>query len=225
MHYAVAAIKFIVTSGPTREFFDPIRFLSNPSTGKMGFSIATAAVQKGYKVTYISGPIAQRYRSVEHALNIRVTSTRDMLAAVSEQLTSNSVLIMAAAPADYRPEFYSEKKIKKGESGQLRLIPNPDILKSMAAKRLERKFKSCFLVGFAAETDDGHTYAQRKLVEKNLDLIFLNNLRNEQSGFGVNTNILTVFRADGSSELWEMASKEFLGEKIIKEVESCCLDA
>ena len=219
----MSKLRVIVTSGPTREFFDPIRFLSNPSTGKMGFAIASAAVENGYEVSYIAGPIAQRYQSVEGALNIKITSTQDMLQAVKEQLTSQSVLIMAAAPADYRPEFFSDKKIKKRDSSKLKLVPNPDILKSMAAQRAEKQLANCFLVGFAAETDDGPAYAQQKLVEKNLDLIFLNDLRNEQAGFGVNTNLLTVFRADGSSTQWDLQSKEVLGLKIINEVESFCV--
>jgi phosphopantothenoylcysteine synthetase/decarboxylase len=191
----------------------------------MGYAIASSAVEKGYEVSYIAGPIAQRYQSVEKALNIKITSTLDMLTAVSEQLTSNSVLIMAAAPADYRPEFFSSKKIKKRESNQLRLVPNPDILKSMAVQRESKELFNCYLVGFAAETDDGPAYAQQKLIEKNLDLIFLNDLRNHQAGFGVNTNILTVFRANGSSTQWDLESKEILGSKIINEVESFCLPA
>jgi len=210
--------KFIVTSGPTREFVDPIRFLSNPSTGKMGFCIAKAAVNLGYEVTYISGTVAAIFRDVKGARNISVVSTRDMLDAVLSEVESSSALIMAAAPADYRPEIQYDKKIKKTEAPSIKLIPNPDILKTVDLKRTELSLDKFFLVGFAAETHNVIEYAQGKLKSKNLDMIFLNDLTRQDSGFGVATNQLYHFKKSGDYEKWESDSKEKLGYRIIEEV-------
>lgn len=208
----------IVTSGPTREFIDPIRYISNPSSGKMGYFIAKAALLKGYPVTYIAGPGDPEYRNLEQAKNIPVTSTEDMLRAVKKSLQKNAILIMAAAPADYRPEKKSPVKLKKTEAPELRLVPNPDILKEVSAI-CQKKNLPITLVGFAAETHNGEKYALKKLQEKNLDLIFLNDLSRKDSGFGVDTNQLTVFRRDGLKQKWKTATKEELGFRILEQIE------
>lgn len=214
-------LNLIVTSGPTREFIDPIRFLSNPSTGRMGYYIARAGVNKGYRVTYITGPVSVRYRKVEGAKkNIDVISTQDMLDAVLENIKSDSVLIMAAAPADYRPVETYDHKIKKKDVPAIELIPNPDILKTVHSHIVEKKLNKIHLIGFAAETNDIENYAKDKLQKKSLDMIFLNDLTKKDSGFGTDTNQLTVFRNDGTSEKWKSEPKERLGYKIIEETES-----
>lgn len=209
--------KIIITSGPTREFFDPIRFLSNPSTGKMGYSIAKAGINQGYNVAYICGPVYAPYNKVKHANNINVVSTQDMLAAVISQLRDNCVLVMAAAPADYRPAVRSKWKLKKTESPSLELIPNPDILKTVGNYAKEHNI-NVFLVGFAAETHNVDTYAKTKLKEKNLDLIILNDLSRSDSGFGVDTNFLTIYEKDGNIEAWPVYGKERLGYMIIHKI-------
>ncbi|MCS6984658.1 MAG: phosphopantothenoylcysteine decarboxylase [Leptospiraceae bacterium] len=211
--------RIVVTSGPTREFIDPIRFISNPSTGKMGYHIAKAAVARGYEVVYIVGPGDPQYCDVVGAKTKRVISTEDMLKEVLRSLKKQAILIMAAAPADYRPEKRSPVKLKKTESPELKLIPNPDILKTINEKGLKDKL-GLFLVGFAAETHNGENYALKKLEEKNLDIIFLNDLSRKDSGFAVETNQLTLFTREGRKEKWKTDSKEKLGEKIISTLES-----
>lgn len=214
----MAKIKLIVTSGPTREFVDPIRFLSNPSSGKMGYYIAKAGINHGLKVTYISGPISAKYSEVEGAKNISVISTRDMLKAVSLEIKKNSALIMAAAPADYRPAQQFKRKLKKSDAPSIELILNPDILKTISRKSKKEKLQNFFLVGFAAETHNIEAYALKKLNEKNLDLIFLNDVIAEKSGFGTDTNELKVFFRGGRSETWLPDSKERLGYRIVDSV-------
>lgn len=211
--------KLIVTSGPTREFIDPIRFLSNPSTGRMGYHIAKAGINQGYQVTYICGPVPKRFSVIEGARNSSVVSTSEMLEQVLEEITGDSVLVMAAAPADYRPEQTADHKIKKTEMPSIKLIPNPDILRTVKDHVVEKGFEKVILAGFAAETRNIEEYARSKLNKKNLDLIFLNDLTKSNSGFGVETNELTVFRKDGSYEKWVPETKERLGYKIIEEIE------
>lgn len=209
--------RLIVTSGPTREYFDPIRFLSNPSTGKMGHSIATAGIDAGYEVIYISGPVPEVYATVNGAQNISIISTLDLLDAVLRNLTPDCSLIMAAAPADYRPDKKSAIKLKKTESPVLNLVPNPDILKS-AREYTDKEKLPVTLVGFAAETHNVEEYAKEKLRVKKLDMIFLNDVSRSDSGFGSETNQLTLFRKDGSVEKWSTMNKDALGGKIISEL-------
>ena len=208
--------KYIITSGPTREFIDPIRFLSNPSTGKMGFYIAKAAINQGYKTTYICGPASQAFSKVPKAKNISIISTQEMLTAVLEELEENSVLVMAAAPADYCPEKRYGKKIKKEENSFIKLLPNPDILKETNQYAKEKNMKLT-LIGFAAETHNVEEYALKKLKEKNLDIIFVNDLSQKNSGFGSDMNSLTVFKKDNIHKKWGADLKERLAYKIIEE--------
>lgn len=209
------ARKIVVTSGPTREHFDPIRFLSNPSTGRMGHSIGAAAVaQGGFTVVFISGPANPDFAEVQGAKNISVTSTEDMLAAVDAHLNAGDILIMAAAPADYKPAVRSPVKIKKTENPQISLVPNPDILKQMALKNKSLSPRAT-LVGFAAETHDTEKYALGKLKDKELDMIFLNDVSKQGAGFASSTNEFTVFFKDGRRLELANARKEELGQKII----------
>ena len=185
----------------------------------MGYAIARACINQGYNVTYICGPVNSSYQQVRGAENIRIVSTIDMLNAVKEAVTENCVLIMAAAPADYRPEVKWEKKLKKEDDPAIHLVPNPDILKSIAAMKDNKRWHDCILIGFAAETHDTEAYARKKLVEKKLDLIFLNDISKQGSGFGVDTNEITVYRNDGTHEKWNSQLKERLGYRIVNEIE------
>ena len=210
--------KVVVTSGPTREFFDPIRYLSNPSTGKMGYFIAKAAFDMDYKVVFISGPVLPPYNFVKGAKNVSVVSTQDMQNAVLKEVGSDSVLIMAAAPADFKPERRSPQKLKKKETKTLRLYPNKDILEEVNKMSREKRLENLTLIGFAAETHNLKEYSLKKLESKNLDIIFLNDLSKENSGFQVDTNQLRVFRKDGTNEKWPLSSKKDLGRKIMAEI-------
>lgn len=205
----------VVTSGPTREFFDPIRFLSNPSTGRMGHAIGIAAVRRSvFDVVFISGPVAPEFANVAGARNIAVVSTEEMLSAVASVLPAGGILIMAAAPADYRPAVRSPVKIKKTENPQISLVPNPDILRAMA-ERNRNLSPRALLIGFAAETHEIEKYALGKLRDKELDMIFLNDVSRQNAGFAATTNEFIVFYRDGRRLELPNAPKEVLGEKII----------
>jgi len=213
--------KIVVTSGPTREFIDTIRFLSNPSTGRMGYYIAKAGVNLGFNVTYIHGPVPARFSNVDDAENISVISTVDMLNEVINRIEPFTILIMAAAPADYRPEKKFDHKLKKKENPEIKFIPNPDILQTVHELIEKNKTPDVLLIGFAAEIQNALEYATSKLERKHLDMIFLNDLSKSDSGFGVDTNELTVIHKDKSYEKWSTESKEKLGYRIINEIEKC----
>lgn len=186
----------------------------------MGHSVAAAAVHRpGIEVIFISGPVMPEFAAVEGAQNIAVTSTDDMLAAVEAALEPGSILVMAAAPADYKPAVRSAIKIKKTENPQISLVPNPDILKAMAGKNLGLSPRA-ILIGFAAETHETEKYALGKLRDKQLDIIFLNDVSRAGAGFASATNEFTVFYRDGRRTTLAMESKESLGEKIV----DCVLD-
>ena len=213
---------FIVTSGPTREFIDPIRYLSNPSTGKMGYFIAQAVIKSADPLIFISGPVDKKYGNIVGAKkNISVVSTEEMLNAVLKNLKNNSVLIMAAAPADYKSNKRFKSKIKKIQEPSIQLIPNPDILKKVQEKIRQSKLKNIFCIGFAAETDDAYKNAHKKLKEKNLDMIFLNNVRQKNVGFASDTNQITMIKKNNSQIRWKLDTKENLAYKIIDEVKIC----
>lgn len=213
--------RIVITSGPTREFIDSIRFLSNPSTGRMGYHIARAGVNLGYQVSYVHGPVPIQFREVYGAENVSVTSTVEMMEEVLKRLAPKTILVMAAAPADYRPEKRFENKLKKKEHPEIRLVPNPDILMSADEYIRENNIEGVRLIGFAAEVQNPEEYAVSKLKRKNLDMIFLNDLSKPGSGFAVDTNEISVFHRDGSSFQWESDTKEKLGYRIIKEIEKC----
>jgi phosphopantothenoylcysteine decarboxylase/phosphopantothenate--cysteine ligase len=185
----------------------------------MGYHIARAGVNMGYDVTYIHGPVPIKFREVQGAQNISVISTIDMLNTVVERIKENTILIMAAAPADYRPDKTYDYKLKKKENPEIRFIPNPDILVNVYEKIQNEKIPKVILIGFAAEIQNAYEYALSKLERKNLDMIFLNDLSKEGSGFGVDTNELTVIHKDKTFEKWNTDTKEKLGYKIIQEIE------
>ncbi|MFK8074969.1 MAG: bifunctional phosphopantothenoylcysteine decarboxylase/phosphopantothenate--cysteine ligase CoaBC [Granulosicoccus sp.] len=189
--------KLLITAGPTREAIDPVRYLSNHSSGKMGFAIADAAAKMGASVTLIAGPVSlQASPNVER---IDVSSANDMLDAVMQQVNDSDVFISVAAVADYRLEEVKEQKIKKSDDTmQLTLVRNPDILKSVSALPSRP-----FCLGFAAETENVEKHARGKLKNKNLDMIAANNVGNKDNPvFGSDTNSLDVYwPEDGHSKI------------------------
>lgn len=169
----LAGRRLLVTAGPTREPLDPVRYLSNRSSGKMGFAVARAAVEAGALVTLVAGPVS--IETPEGVKRIDVESARDMFAAVHAQIGATEIFISAAAVADYRPRSAVQEKIKKhGETMRLELVRNPDILASVAALP-----DAPFTVGFAAETEDVMVNARDKLERKKLDMIAANRVGNE----------------------------------------------
>ena len=216
-------MKVLVTAGPTREFIDPVRFLSNPSTGRMGFAVARAAHAAGHKVVLVAGPVA--LATPKGVRRIDVVSARDMLAAVvSEEF---DCLIATAAVADWRPARMAAKKLKKREMvGTLRLVRNPDILKTVAAKRRIGRGKKqpvCshqpILVGFAAETGEPTAEAARKCREKGLDLVVANDVTEAGSGFGTATNRVSFVFPDGRITRLPLLSKAAVARRIVNAIE------
>ena len=199
-------MKFVVTAGPTREFIDPVRFLSNPSTGRMGFAVARAARAAGHEVTLIAGPVA--LKTPRGVTRIDVVSARDMLNAVRTVIARADVLVMTAAVADWRPARCATRKLKKSEmSDTLHLVRNPDILKSVRGPRVR--------VGFAAETGAPAAEAARKCREKGLDLVVGNDVTEPGSGFGTDTNRVTFVTPDGNVQRLPLMSKLAVARRIV----------
>ena len=253
-------MKVIVTTGPTREHLDPVRFLSNPSTGKMGFAIAAEAARRGHDVTLVAGPVSLKTpKGVER---IDVISAREMLDACREAMRNEElgmrndgrgksaiphstfniphspvVFISTAAVADWRPAKCAAKKLKKGEmSPTLRLVRNPDILKTLDRCRKQSKAvgqsksagqsnnpnnlnnRTIRLVGFAAETNDVLHEAARKCREKGLSFIVANDVSEKGCGFGTDTNRVTFVFPDGTLRKFPLMTKRMVARRILDEV-------
>ncbi|RKX25559.1 MAG: bifunctional phosphopantothenoylcysteine decarboxylase/phosphopantothenate--cysteine ligase CoaBC [Candidatus Zixiibacteriota bacterium] len=204
--------RILITAGPCREPIDPVRYISNRSSGKMGFALASAAIAMGAKVALVSGPTSLTPpQGVEY---IPVETTEQMYKAVSKRFPRLHCLIMAAAPADFTPQAVADSKIKKGKAGlKLDLKPAVDILRTLA----ERK-KGQLLVGFALETDNLVANARKKLKEKNLDLIVLNSPLDDNSAFDSPSNKVTLIRSDRKPEAWPLMAKEDVARKLLEKV-------
>ena len=242
-------MRVVITAGPTREYLDPVRFLSNPSTGKMGFAIAAEAARRGHDVTLIAGPVS--LKTPKGVTRVDVVSAREMLSAVekvlgverqgvrprearvfarrlprrSSCLDTPTVFISTAAVADWRPAKCAAKKLKKGEmSSTLKLVRNPDILKTLS--RLSKRACSLFpdpcslsLIGFAAETNDVLKEAARKCREKGLSFIVANDVTKKGCGFGTDTNRVTFVFPDGTQKKFPLMTKRMVARRILEEIE------
>ncbi|MEA1928411.1 MAG: bifunctional phosphopantothenoylcysteine decarboxylase/phosphopantothenate--cysteine ligase CoaBC [Candidatus Auribacterota bacterium] len=205
-------MRFIITTGPTREFIDPFRFISNPSSGKMGYALARAVVEQGGDVILISGPVTQP--PVSGVVLISVISALEMREEVNKHISSADVVIMAAAISDYRPAHFSKSKIKKSASEiSIPLTKNPDILKELGEDKGDR-----ILVGFSAETDNIVDNAIKKLKSKNLDLIIANDISASGSGFHSETNQVILIDSRERVEEWPLMSKTELAQRIIQQI-------
>ncbi|RNB54673.1 bifunctional phosphopantothenoylcysteine decarboxylase/phosphopantothenate--cysteine ligase CoaBC [Brevibacillus gelatini] len=202
----------LVTAGPTREKIDPVRYITNHASGKMGYAIAEAARDRGARVTLISGPTAlPRPAGVEF---VAVESVQEMFDAVMAHLPQSDIVVKSAAVSDYRPKTVQAHKMKKGDGPLvLELDKAPDILKTIG----ERKTKQ-FVVGFAAETQDVLQHAKSKLERKNLDMIVANNVLLEGAGMGSDTNIVTLLTRDGEQLALEKLSKRAVADKLFDAV-------
>ena len=200
--------KLLITAGPNREPLDPVRYLSNRSSGKMGYALARAGLRRGAEVLLISGPT-----DIEPPAGVRlilITTAAEMRHAVLEEFPGSTAVIMAAAVTDYRPVDFVNKKIKRGKGPiELRLEPNPDILKEIGARKNGK-----MLVGFAAETEELIANAEKKLKEKNLDIIVANNVSDAGAGFDVDTNVATILDRTGTVRSLPLMSKDELAEQI-----------
>lgn len=206
--------KIIVTAGPTIEPLDPVRYMTNHSSGKMGYSIAKEAVDRGAEVVLISGPTSlEPPKGVEF---LRVKTTEDMLKAVGRYFDSCHVLIKSAAPVDYRPENVSSTKIKKKKGTDeiiIKYIKNPDI-----AAYFGKMKKNQIIVGFAAETENLFQYAEEKLKEKNFDFIVANDVSKEGAGFNVDTNIISIIDKNGEITNYPIMDKTRVARIILDKV-------
>jgi len=207
--------RVLVTAGPTREPIDPVRFISNHSSGKMGVAVAAAAWRRGAQVDLVAGPV-----SVTAPIGVTVhdvSSTEDMAAAVIRLLPESDVVVMAAAPADFRPADVSSSKIKKTKAPPpLALESTPDILASTKSVRRA----GSVIVGFALETDDVLANGRKKLVSKELDLIVVNDATEAGAGFGVDTNRVTLLLRDGGEEHLPLMPKTAVADAILDRVET-----
>jgi phosphopantothenoylcysteine decarboxylase / phosphopantothenate---cysteine ligase len=203
----------LLTAGPTQEAIDPVRYLTNRSSGRMGYAVAEAAAQRGAKVILISGPASLDTPSNVNRVDVRTAA--EMLTAVEQNFAEATIAIFAAAVADYRPADPASSKIKRSpERGiTLQLVPNTDILAAMAHKKDHR-----LVVGFAAETDRVAENARKKLKDKNVDLIVANDVTAEGAGFDVDTNIVTLFSRDGRDLPLPKLTKREVAHRILDEV-------
>lgn len=206
--------KLLITAGPTYEPIDPVRFIGNHSSGKMGFEIAKAAEKLGAEVTLVSGPTCQKLSHYSSIKRIDVMSSEEMYQKVTEHYQSTDIVIMAAAVADYRPETVSKTKIKKNEeSFSLPLSKNKDILLELGKTKSNQ-----FLVGFALETNNEEENALTKLNKKNLNMIVLNSLQDKGAGFSYDTNKITILDNKGGIEYFDLQTKEKVAENILKSI-------
>lgn len=207
--------KVIVTAGPTIEPLDPVRYMTNHSSGKMGYSIAKEAANRGAEVILISGPTS--ITPPKEVQFVRINTTEDMLNAISKCFDSCDVLIKAAAPVDYRPETVSPVKIKKEENEKdelvIKYVKNPDI-----AAYFGNKKKAQITVGFAAETGNLDEYAMKKLKKKNFDFIVANDVTKEGAGFNVDTNIVTIIDKEGTKTTYPIMNKREVARVIVDKV-------
>ncbi|MCU0589151.1 MAG: bifunctional phosphopantothenoylcysteine decarboxylase/phosphopantothenate--cysteine ligase CoaBC [Syntrophobacteraceae bacterium] len=209
--------RFLVSAGPTWEPLDPVRFITNPSSGKMGFALARMAARRGAEVTLVSGPSS--LASPTGISTVRVRTALDMEQAVLEHARNMDAIIMTAAVGDYRPAHAASQKIKKSsDTMTIPLIRNPDILASLGKSRPHGVRQ--VLVGFAAETEHLIENAREKLIQKNLDFIVANNLGESGSGFGVDTNRVKIIDPTGAIEELPMLTKDEVAARILDRVES-----
>jgi phosphopantothenoylcysteine decarboxylase / phosphopantothenate---cysteine ligase len=202
-------VKFVVTAGPTREPIDPVRFLSNRSSGKMGYAMATVAIKAGHEVVLISGPVC--LEPPVRAKLIRVNTSDEMYEAVHRAIGDCDVLVMCAAISDYKPALVAPRKIKKREEKfSLELIPARDILQSLPR---ERDF---FVVGFAAETDALEKNAREKLRHKNCNMMVVNDVSDSAIGMESDENAVTIFFDNGRRETISRAPKKIIARALVK---------
>ena len=214
----LAGKKVLITAGPTYERLDPVRFIGNYSSGKMGFALAEVCAERGAEVTLVAGPVALGI-SNPAIRRIDVESAEEMYQAAREAFPDSDAAILCAAVADYRPEQVAERKIKREEKGEmtLRLVPNQDIAASLGAMKREGQI----LVGFALETDDGVSHAESKLRRKNLDFIVLNSLRDSGAGFRCDTNKIAILDNAGTRTSFPLKSKREVASDIVDRLVTC----
>jgi phosphopantothenoylcysteine decarboxylase/phosphopantothenate--cysteine ligase len=214
----------LITAGPTHEAIDPVRYITNASTGKMGYAIAKACLKRGAEVTLVSGPCQVNMRYWQDFAPIQivpVSSAEEMCQATTSTFAKADISILCAAVADFTPTHKAKQKIKKQE-GQTSLCINMTCTTDIAATLGQLKRPDQLLIGFALETHDEQTNAKRKLQAKNLDMIILNSLQDAGAGFGTDTNKVTFLFPDGTQKNLPLISKEEVADEIINQI--CSID-
>ncbi|MDE6429916.1 MAG: bifunctional phosphopantothenoylcysteine decarboxylase/phosphopantothenate--cysteine ligase CoaBC, partial [Duncaniella sp.] len=208
----LAGKRVLITAGPTHEKIDPVRFIGNYSSGKMGYALAAECAARGAEVTLVSGPVSVTIDNPSVKV-VHVESAREMLAACEEAFVTADIAVMCAAVADYAPLHVADRKIKREHSDVpvIELVKNPDIAATLGSK----KHPGQTLVGFALETDHELDNAREKLARKNLDMIVLNSMRDKGAGFGTDTNKVSIFKADGSRQDFSLKSKREVAADIV----------
>ncbi|MFT6867058.1 MAG: phosphopantothenoylcysteine decarboxylase/phosphopantothenate--cysteine ligase [Cyclobacteriaceae bacterium] len=202
--------RILITSGPTQEAIDPVRFIGNHSTGKMGKSIAMEFAKRGAEITFVSGPV-NLYPNHLNIKVIKVTSAREMLEAAKSNFDTCDIALFAAAVADYRPDKIADQKIKKKDATlEIKLISNPDIAKELGNIKHKQ-----FTVGFALETEDEVVNAAKKLEAKNFDMIVLNSLNDKGAGFAHDTNKVSIFEKSNKAHHFELKRKEEVAKDLV----------
>ena len=205
-------MKILINAGPTRESIDPVRFITNHSTGKMGYALAAAAVRAGHEVTLVSGPVALTPPAGLKQL-IRIVTAAEMAEAMKQAFPDAELTILCAAVADYRPKYYSASKLKKQEGGMLLELERTEDI-ALTLGKLKKPGQ--LLTGFAAETDDVEQNARKKLTGKNFDWIAANRVGIPGSGFGSDTNTVKLYAADGSMTDLGTGLKTELADRLIR---------
>ncbi len=213
---SLAGRKVLVTAGPTYEKIDPVRFIGNYSTGKMGYAIADEAASRGADVTLVSGPVSISPSNPAVKV-VRVESAHQMLAACEHVFGDTDIAVFAAAVADYAPANPAEHKIKRktDDVNSIDLVMNPDIAATLGAHKGDGQLT----VGFALETDDEQTNACKKMQQKNLDMIVLNSLRDKGAGFGTDTNVITIYGSEGNEAHFDLRTKKECASDIVDAIE------
>lgn len=201
--------RVLVTAGPTYEKIDPVRFIGNYSSGKMGYAIAEAFASQGAEVTLISGPVNLSCSSAIERIDVE--SAKEMCAVAESKFKTSDIAIMCAAVADYAPKEYSSSKIKRKGELTIELAPNPDIAATLGAKKRDNQI----LAGFALESDDEESNATLKLQKKNLDFIVLNSLADKGACFGCDTNKVTIISKNGEKEIYPLKNKKEVAQDIV----------
>lgn len=206
----MAGLNVLVTAGPTREALDPVRYITNHSSGKMGYAVAEAARKRGANVTLLSGPV--QLNAPEGVQVVDVISTQDLYDRMMEYCEKQHIIIQAAAPADFTPLSFAEEKIKKDDDGNITFImkQTQDVAQAVG----KRKLPGQVLIGFAAETEKVNEHAKKKLAKKNLDMIVANDVTMPGAGFNVDTNIVTFITEDGMEDMPQL-SKADVAEKLL----------
>ena len=212
-------MKILITAGPTYERIDPVRFIGNYSSGKMGYAIADACADAGHEVTLVSGPV--QIKPVNpNVMVVKVESAAQMLDAVMKYFSAADGAVLCAAVADFTPVYVADKKIKReGDNLVIELKPTADIAATVGKAKKDNQF----LVGFALDTNDEEAHAIDKMRRKNLDFIVLNSLNDKEACFGYDTNKITIIRNTGEMKRFPLKSKKLVALDILNEINSICI--